>query len=181
MTDPGPQKSDGFRHQVEFVTTAQMSVDARAAAGGMTMNTFHFVADIALIAIGVAFALVGYVLGYLFVICGVLFLVFGQAAPFQRWLVARHYGALLGQPVTVDIDELGLQFATPLTTSRTPWSAITSLRATDRSILFYRDRTPLGYLPAAAFKSDVERQAFVDFARRHAASSRAAPRKGVVR
>jgi hypothetical protein len=174
MLDGGRPQSDGFRQRLEFVTTAQMSVDAQATAGGMTMNTFHFVGDVVLIVIGVAFALVGYVLGYLFVISGVLFLFLGQAAPLRRWQVRRHRGALLGQPVTVDVDESGMQFATPLTTSHVPWSTITSLRVSDRSILFYRDRTPLGYLPAAAFNSDTERQAFVEYARGKAASSRAA-------
>jgi hypothetical protein len=48
------------------------------------------------------------------------------------------------------------------------------VRVSDRSIVFYRDRTPLGYLPAAAFNSDGQRQAFIDYARRRAASSRAA-------
>jgi len=128
--------------------------------------------------VGVVFALVGYVLGYLLVIFGVLFLFIGQATPFQRWLVTRHQGALLGQPATVDIDDDGIQFATPLTTSHVPWSTITSLRVSDRSIVFYRDRTAIGYLPAAAFNSDVERQAFVAYARRQAASSRAAARNG---
>jgi hypothetical protein len=66
-----------------------------------------------------------------------------------------------------------MQFATPLTTSRVPWSTITSVRSSDRSILFYRDRTPLGYLPAVAFRGDAERQRFVEYARQRAASSRA--------
>jgi hypothetical protein len=178
MLDAGRPQSGGYRQRLEFVTNAQMSVDARSAAGGMTMSTFHFVGDVVVIVIGVVFALVGYVLGYLFVIFGVLFLFLGQAAPLQRWLVRRHGGALLGQPVTVDVDENGMQFATPLTTSHIPWSTITSLRVSDRSIVFYRDRTPLGYLPTAAFNSDAERQAFVEYARRQAASSRAAAPMG---
>ena len=178
MGDTSRTNSDGFRQRLEFVTTAQMSVDARAAAGGLTMNTFHFVGDVALIVIGVVFALVGYVVGYLFVIFGVLFLLLGQAAPFHRWQVARQRGALLGQTVTVDVDDHGMQFASPLATSNVPWSTITSLRVTDRSIVFYRDRTPLGYLPAAAFSNDAERQACVGYARRKAASSRAATPTG---
>jgi hypothetical protein len=173
MSNPGMPGSDAFPPRLQFVTTAQMSVDAQAAAGGVEMNTFHFVGDVVLIGVGVVFALVGYVLGYLFIIAGVLFLFVGQAAPFQRWLITRQRGALLGQPVTVDIDDDAMQFVTPLTMSRLPWSTITSARTSDRSIVFYRDRTALGYLPRVAFPSDAEWQSFVKFSRERAASSRA--------
>jgi hypothetical protein len=72
---------------LEFVSSAQMSVDAQAALGSPTMNTFHLIGDTALILVGLAFALAGYVLGYFAIILGLLFLFVSQVAPFQRLMV----------------------------------------------------------------------------------------------
>jgi hypothetical protein len=157
--------TEPFRARLEFVSTAQMSVDAQSALGSLTMNTFHLVGDAALIVVGTAFAITGYVLGYFAVILGLIFLFVSRVAPFQRWLVNRYRGSLLNQPVTVDIAEEGLRFATPLASTTVPWATITSIRTNDRSIVFLRGRSPLGYLPSAAFLHDAERTAFIQYAR----------------
>jgi hypothetical protein len=157
--------TEAFRARLEFVSTAQMSVDAQSALGSLTMNTFHLAGDAALIVVGTAFALVGYVIGYFIVILGLIFLSISQVAPFQRWLVNRYRGSLLNQPVTVNIDEEGLRFATPLASTTVPWATMTTIRTSDRSIVFLRGRSPLGYLPSAAFLHDAERTAFVEYAR----------------
>jgi hypothetical protein len=157
------------RYHLEFVTTAQMSVDAQSAAGSPTMNMFHVIGDTAVIIVGLVFAFAGYVLGYLAIIVGVLFLFVSQVAPFQRWLVTRYRGEMLGQPVTVDIDDSELRFTSPLISTTVPWSTITEVRASDRSVAFLRGRSPVGYLPAVAFAGDSDRLAFVEYARRRTA------------
>jgi ABC-type multidrug transport system fused ATPase/permease subunit len=160
LPKPGPVPM-----RLTFVTTAQMSVDARAALGSPTMQTVHLVGDIALIAVGAALAVAGAVVGYFFVILGLIFLFLSQVAPFQRWLVNRYRRSLLNQPVTVDIDDEALHFATPLATTTIPWSTITQLRATDRSIVFLRDGSPITYLPTAAFPTPADREALIEYAR----------------
>lgn len=162
-------ESAAARYHLEFVTTAQMSVDAQSAVGSPTMNTFHVIGDTAVIIVGLVFALAGYVLGYLAIIVGVLFLFVSQVAPFQRWLVNRYRGDMLGQAVTVDIDDSELRFASPLISTTVPWATITEVRASDRSVTFLKGRSPVGYLPAAAFASDSDRLAFVEYARRRTA------------
>lgn len=164
--------TDDFRTRLEFVSTAQMSVDAQAAVGSPTMSTVHLVGDVALIVVGVAFAVVGFVIGYFFIILGLIFLFFSQVAPFQRWMIRRYRGSLLDQPVTVEISDEAIRFATPLWSTTMPWSTLTALRTSDRSIVFMRDRSPLGYLPAAAFAGPQERVAFIEYARGRIAANR---------
>lgn len=162
-----------FAHRrLEFVSTAQMSLDARSVNGSPRMNTVHLIGDLALIGVGVTFAIAGYVLGYLFVIVGILFLVFSQVEPVQRWLVTRYLGSLLGQPVTVDIDDESLRFASPLASTTIPWSTVTAVRSNETTVVFIRDRAVVGYIPASAFASNDERVAFVGYARAHVAGER---------
>lgn len=177
MTDLAAlDQSAATRYHLEFVTTAQMSVDAQSAVGSPTMSTFHLIGDTAVIIVGLVLALAGYVLGYLAVIVGVLFLFVSQVAPFQRWLVTRYRGEMLGQPVTVDVDDVELRYTSPLTSATVPWTTITDVRASDRSVAFLRGRSPVGYLPAEAFVSDADRLAFVEYARQRTANHGAATR-----
>ena len=151
--------------RLTFVTTAQMSVDAQAALGSPTMQTVHLVGDLAVVAVGAVLAIAGAVIGYFFVILGLIFLFVSQVAPFQRWRVTHYRRALLNQPVTVDIDDEALRFTTPLMTSAVPWSTLTELRTSDRSVVFLREKSPITYLPTAAFATPADREAFVEYAR----------------
>jgi ABC-type multidrug transport system fused ATPase/permease subunit len=154
---------------LKFVSTAQMSLDARAVFGNPRLNTFHLIGDLAVIVVGIALAMAGYTIGSLIAIIGVLFLLFSQVEPIQRWLVMRRYGSLLGRPVTVEIDENGLRFTNDLLASQVPWSTLTAVRANERTVVFLRERAMLGYIPASAFSSDEERLEFVRYARDHVA------------
>ena len=155
-----------------FVSTAQMSLDARAVFGNPRLNTFHFIGDLALIVGGIGLAIAGYTVGSLLAIIGVLFLLFSQVEPIQRWLVTRRYGSLLGRHVTVEIDEIGLRFTNDLLASQIPWSTLTAVRANEQTVVFLRERAVLGYIPAIAFSSDKERLEFVRYARDHTAGKR---------
>jgi hypothetical protein len=156
---------NGHLRRLEFVSTAQMSLDARAVLVDLRLKTFHLVGDLALVVGGIAFGLAGYPLGYLVAIFGALLLVFSQIDPVQRWQVRRYYASLLGQPVTVGVDDTGLRFTNPLAASQVPWSTLTSVRSTDESVVFLRERAILGYVPVSAFRSKEDALAFVTFAR----------------
>jgi hypothetical protein len=161
----------GFR-PLKFVSTAQMSLDARAVFGNPRLNTFHLIGDLALVVGGVGFAIAGYAVGSLIAIFGILLLLFSQVEPIQRWLVTRRYGSLLGRHVTVEIDEIGLRFTSDLLASQVPWSTLTAVRMNEQTVVFRRDRVSLGYIPASAFSSNEERLEFVRFARDHIAGER---------
>ena len=46
-----------------------------------------------------------------------------------------------------------------------PWSSITVVRSTDRTVAFFRDRVLMGYIPSSAFASRDAQEGLVAFAR----------------
>lgn len=156
---------------MEFVSTAEMSLDARAALGSPRLNAFHFVGDLALVIGGIWFGIIGYPLGFLAAIFGALMLGFSQVDPIQRWRIKRYYGSLLGRRVTVEMDEEGLRFTNDLGATQFPWPTLTSIRSNDKTVVFLRERAILGYIPASAFSSEDERIQAVKFARDHVAAT----------
>ena len=163
----GDSDSDGahvFR-PLAFVTTVQMSLDARAVVGNPHLNRFHLLADLALVVGGIGFGIAGYPIGLLAALFGVLLLLFSQVEPFQRWLIVRNHGSLLGQHVSVEIDDVGLKFSSVLAVTQVPWSTLTAVRTNESTVVFLRERAHIGYLPASAFRSDEERLGLVRFAR----------------
>jgi hypothetical protein len=162
----------GTRWRLEFVSTAQMSLDARAVLVDLRLKAFHLVGDLALVIGGLGFGLAGYPLGYLVGIVGGLLLVFSQIDPLQRWQVDRYHGSLLGQTVTVEVDDTGLRFTNSLAASQVPWSTLTSVRSTDETVVFLRERAILGYVPTSAFRSSEDVLEFVTFARERVAEGR---------
>jgi ABC-type multidrug transport system fused ATPase/permease subunit len=149
-----------------------MSLDARAVFGTPRLNAFHVVGDLVAIVVGIALAIAGYAIGSLIAIIGVLFLLFSQVEPIQRWLLMRRHGSLLGRRVTVEIDENGLRFTNDLLASQVPWSTLTAVRANERIVVLLRERAMLGYIPASAFGSDEDRLEVIRFARDHIAGER---------
>jgi len=172
ITEANDTESTHRFRPLEFVSTAQMLLDARSVFGYPRLNAILFVADLALIVGGIGLALGGYTVGSLIAIIGVLVLLFSQVDPIQRWLVVRKYGSLLGRRVTAEIDETGVRFRCELLASEVPWSTLTAIRTNEQTVVFLRDRSNLGYIPASAFSSDEERLEYVRFARDHVAGER---------
>ena len=147
------------------MTSAAASVDARALANPGLVR-LDLVAD----AIGVALAVVAFSLGY--PIIGVI--VFTIAAlsllgsafhPFQRAMIRFRAGAMLGKEVRVTLDDDGARYDGELGTTFIPWSAVTAIRSSTRTVALFRDHTLLGYVPASAFLSPDHQSQVVAFAR----------------
>ncbi len=158
-----------------FVTTAKAAVDARALAHPRSL-TIDIVLDglalsVALVLVAAGQPLLGLGIG---AIAG-LSLAGARWRPFQRWLIRRRSGALLGQTLTVTLEDGGVRYTSALGESFVPGDALTEVRFDDASVAFYRESSLTGYLPTEAFPSLVERDRLVDVARARIAAAQPVP------
>jgi hypothetical protein len=145
---------------LSFVTTAQASADAHALARPR-LNAFDRSADIVAslvglltIVMGVAWSSVAVcAVGVALLVVATLSVIGTRSHPFQRWLISRRFGGMLGKRTEATIDERGLGLSNSLATMLIPWSAITTVRSTPRTVAFFRGPILVGYIPASAFAS----------------------------
>lgn len=83
----------------------------------------------------------------------------------DRWLIARTARGVFGATCEFVVDDRGIHYEHPLGNGHLPWSALTLVRANDKSIVFRRDRVMAAYIPTIAFASQAERESFLVFAR----------------
>jgi PH (Pleckstrin Homology) domain-containing protein len=156
--------------RLSFVTTAQASADAHALARPR-LNAFDRSADIVAslvglftIVVGVAWSSVAMcAVGVVLLVVATLSIIGTRSHPFQRWVISRRFGSMLGQRTDVTVDERGLGLSNSLATMLIPWSAITTVRSTPRTVAFFRGPHLVGYIPASAFASPRAQAATASF------------------
>jgi hypothetical protein len=155
-----------------FVTTAELSLDARALRANPRLNAFWTVMLGLEILLGAAVAVQGFVVGWFFVILGVLFYLYSYVEPVLLWRIRRRQRDSLGREVTVSIDDVAVHFGTSVMSSDVPWSSFTAIWVKPRIVVFMRGRRPMAYLPASVFASADERDEVIAFARARIAANR---------
>ena len=153
------------RQVLHFTTTAKSSADAHALAGP-GFARFDLIVDSLALVLAVVMVATGFpLLGAIVAVIAVLSLLGSRSHPIQRALLAIRFRALLGQATTVSVDDDGLRFENALGSSFVPWSSITVVRSSDRTVAFFRDRVLMGYVPSTAFASRAAQDELVAFAR----------------
>jgi len=159
---------DAERHELRFVTSAAASADARALAN-VGLARIDLLVDVAaLVFAGAAIALGFVLLGIAVAVVAILPLLGSVSHPFQRALIAWRFGSLLGKPTTVTMDGEGVRFENEVASTFVPWSSVTDVRSSSRTVALFRDRVLLGYVPASAFASPQAQARVVAFARARA-------------
>ena len=158
------------RWVVRFTTTAAASADAHALSRegivrlDLVVDVVALVVGVILIAIDLA------IFGVIIMIIAALSLIGSRYHPIQRAIIGWRLRAILGHPSTVTIDETGLRSESALGVSFLPWSSITAVRSTSRTLAFFRDHVLLGYVPSSAFASPAVQDQAAAFARSRIAS-----------
>jgi hypothetical protein len=94
-----------------------------------------------------------------------LMLVMARFAVMDRVAVRRQIRSVLGQPIELRIGEEGIGWHGPTGTAVIPWNSLTEVRASERTVLFIRDRLLVAYAPADGFASPDEQAQVVAYAR----------------
>jgi hypothetical protein len=160
--------------RLSFVTTAQASADAHALARPR-LNAFDRSADIVACLVGLLTIVMGVAwssvamcaVGVVLLVVATLSVIGTRSHPFQRWVISRRFGSVLGQGTDVTVDERGLGLSNSLATMFMPWSAITTVRSTPRTVVFFRGPLLVGYIPASAFESRRAQASAAAFAAAH--------------
>ncbi len=83
----------------------------------------------------------------------------------DRWLFRNRARGVVGGTSEYVVDDEGIHYTNPLGSGVFAWSALTDVRANDKTIAFGRDRVLVAYVPTTAFASPAERDSFLGFAR----------------
>lgn len=121
------------------------------------------VIDLLAVIVGAISVNQGYEIGFVLLIGGLVFLVFGQRI--QRMLLGYRGRSMIGKVTNVTVDDDALHAANELATMSIPWSSLTELRSDAKVTILLRDRLLVFYMPANAFPSATERSGFEAFAR----------------
>ncbi len=116
---------------------------------------------------------------------GALALVFGVAMSFavwtgayQRWSFGRIMKGVAGETHEYTATGDGLHLSGPIGISTAVWSSLTEVRADERTVILMRGKVLACYVPASAFASAAERDAFVAFCRAHVSEAASAVASG---
>jgi hypothetical protein len=173
---PAPEPPPAMH--LTFVTTAEASADAHALARPM-LNRVDRVVNVVAVLWGLLTIVVGVAWSNV-AICAVGIVVLAVASvstlgtrshPLQRWLISRRFGSLLGKRTDVTIDQRGLGFSNTIGTSFFPWSSMTVVRSTPRTVAFFHGAILVGYIPASGFASPSAQASVVAFAAAHIAAA----------
>lgn len=85
----------------------------------------------------------------------------------DRWLARYRGRSIIGSQTVYVVDDVGIHYEHPLGSGLLPWSALTTVRANDQTVVLSRDRVLAAYVPTSSFASAAEREAFIAFARAH--------------
>ena len=122
-------------------------------------------AMVLIVVVGIGLAFVNVTLGVAVATFGILMLASTWVRFLDRWRYAKSGRGVMGGTCEYLVDDRGLHYRTPLSSGDMPWSALTTVRANDRSIVFARDRVMAAYIPTVVFASPAERESFLAFAR----------------
>ncbi len=104
-------------------------------------------------------------LGFTLTLFGILLLAMTWMSFIDRWLNRNRGRGVIGGTCKIELDDQGIHYEHPLGSGVVAWSALTHIRANDKSIVFGRDRVMAAYIPTSAFASPAERDSFLAFAR----------------
>jgi hypothetical protein len=94
---------------------------------------------------------------------GIVILIAAGTDVFDRWRVQRGARSLIGSTASFTLDDEGIASETITGSGRVPWSSVTRLLQSDRTLLIKRDRVPVAWIPTRAFASPDELNATVAF------------------
>jgi len=165
----GERVPDSFR--LEYKIAASSAVDAGRLQRSTPFNRYRLV-DTLIAATGVAVAaFVDPSTGLAIAAFGLVLLGLTRWQYPDRWLYARRARSLIGGTIVYVVDDAGIHYETPLGSGLVQWSALTAVRANDKTIVFSRDRVIAAYVPASAFLSRAERDGFLAYAGEHIPSA----------
>jgi hypothetical protein len=162
--------------QLTFVTTVEASVDAHALRRPRVnaldrTPIVSALAGLLNIALGVAWNLGGLcALGVLLLAIAAFSVIERRSHPVLRWMIEGRLRGLLGKHTNVTVDELGLTFENDLLRSFVPWSSVTVARSNSRTLAFFHDALPMGYIPSSAFPDPDTRRTVLAFVEKHVTS-----------
>ena len=143
-----------------FETSARASADAHALSH-VGLAQFDLIADVAALILGTWLLAQSSIWGVALLVISALSLIGTRWHPFQRWLIVRRFGSLLGQRTRVTTADAGVTFTNALGSSTVPWASMTAVRSNERTVAFFRGRLLLGYVPAEAFTGPEAQATFV--------------------
>lgn len=153
----------------QFRITYRITPSAMVDAGRLYQSSLlarYRALMIVVIVVGMALGLaVNWTTGLPVAAVGVVLLGMTWMQFLDRWLLRSRGRGLVGGTTEFVVDEQGIHYTNPLSTGTLAWSALTQVRANERSIVFGRDRVIAAYIPTSAFASPSERGSFLAFVR----------------
>lgn len=152
---------------LRFTQTFETALEAGRSFGARMLRWYYLGFGAALVA-GFLIALLMPTLRFVGVLLAIFsgFMLFiARFAVLDRIVGRWQARSLLDQPVQLTLGDDGLLWEGPHATSLVPWSSMTEVRATDRVVLFIRDRMLLAYAPAEAFATPEARAEVVAYSR----------------
>jgi hypothetical protein len=164
MTEEGP------RYRIHYIVTGETATDAaklayRSLYRWIRLGGAAVIVTSALLFIG---GLTVFAVILLFLSVASLLIA---TDPVQRWFTRREGRSIFGSTLELEIDDDGLHASGITGSGVVPWSGMTEVRQDARTVLFMRDRIPIGYIPSAAFESPAQRAEIVEFALGRVASA----------
>jgi len=84
-----------------------------------------------------------------------------------HWLNTWYGRGVIGKPMTLILNEGGIEAETPINTGFVPWSSITGIRWNERVVIGLSDRLLLWYAPMAALGTPERQAEIIAFIQRH--------------
>lgn len=157
-------------HVIRYEITAQGAIDASRTAQARLLTGYRLACLVAIGVGGILAATVGLQLGLTIAVIAFLLLATTATTALDRMLVRRNARSVLGGTTELALDAEGITFTTPLSSGRMPWSSLTTVRASDTSIVWMRDRLFLAWAPTTAVGAPEDVAAVVAFSRERIAA-----------
>jgi hypothetical protein len=126
---------------------------------------------------GVLLVFLGNSTGLFLVFIGAAFFVIDRTSVLVRMQTKRQARSVLGTSRDCVISTAGLWFRTVTSTGEAAWSSMTEIRDNAETVLFFRDRILLYYIPASAFDSPEDKMQVVRDCRRRIELAAHSPEK----
>lgn len=157
--------------------TVRYEITPAAMTEAVRLNQATFLARyrIVMVALAIAGVVIAFTvnspLGLTIAILGVLLLAMTWMGFLDRWLYGNRGEGVVGGTCEFLIDDRGIHYQNPVGSGTLAWSALSSVRANDKTVVFGRDRVMVAYMPTTAFTSSVERDAVLAFSRKSLSAS----------
>lgn len=159
-------------HVIRYEITAQGAVDANRTAQARFLTGYRLVCLVAIGVAGLIAATLDLGLGLTIAVVASLLLATTATTALDRLLVRRNARSVLGGTTELSLDAQGITFSSPLSSGTMPWSSLTTVRASERSIVWMCDRLFLAWAPTSAVGTPEDVAAVVAFSRERIAAVR---------